>query len=304
MVWQWLVRSYLQQAASEKLRETAADVLKEQFADHADAQEADGTPLECDLGIVYALAVELGEFEDRLTDVVKYKGDGFLIRLGMYQGLRIALVEAGTGQTKAAKATAALITGHHPNWVISAGFAGGLTDELKKRHFLMADEIANEQGDKLGIDFRMSPEVLAANPHVHVGRLVTVDKIVRTTAEKRALAEQHAAAAVDMETYAVADVCRYQRVRCMSVRIISDAVGDELPAEVERLLAKESTASRLGVAVGAIMRRPGTVKDLWQLKEDAIVSSTRLATFLEGVVVQLCPPPQPKQPDEEGSNPS
>jgi hypothetical protein len=71
------------------------------------------------------------------------------------------------------------------------------------------------------------------------------------------------------------------------VRIISDAVDDELPPEIERLVQSKTLARQLGAATGAIFKRPSAVKDLWQLREDAIRLSDRLARFLAGVVEQL-----------------
>ena len=98
---------------------------------------------------------------------------------------------------------------------------------------------------------------------------------------------RHAALAVDMESMAVAQVCRAEKVRFLSVRVIIDEVDRALPRDIDSLLNKKSTAGRLGAAAGAILRRPASIKDMWQLKEDALAASERLAKFLVGVVGQL-----------------
>ena len=82
-------------------------------------------------------------------------------------------------------------------------------------------------------------------------------------------------------------MCSDEKVRFLSVRIISDGVDDELPIEIERLLDQPSFAGKLGAAAGAIFRRPSSVKDMWKLKEDAIQASDRLAKFLAGTIRQL-----------------
>ena len=46
-------------------------------------------------------------------------------------------------------------------------------------------------------------------------------------------------------------------------------------------------AAQFGAAAGTIVNRPSSIKDLWQLKEDALVASGRLALFLAGIVPQL-----------------
>ena len=73
----------------------------------------------------------------------------------------------------------------------------------------------------------------------------------------------------------------------MSVRIITDTVDEELPKEIERMLDQKSLAAKLGAAAGAIWKHPSTVKDMWQLKEESLRASDRLARFLVGVVANL-----------------
>ena len=122
---------------------------------------------------------------------------------------------------------------------------------------------------------------------MHVGPVLTVDRIVRLPEEKRSLGEKHQALAVDMESYAVAEVCRSHRVRFLAVRIISDAVDEELAPEVQRLVTQKTRTAKLGAAIGAIWKRPASVKDMWKLREDALVASDRLAKFLASTIEQL-----------------
>ena len=86
---------------------------------------------------------------------------------------------------------------------------------------------------------------------------------------------------------AVAEVCRRHRTRFLSVRVISDALDDQLPPELERLVNHSSIAGKLGAATRAIWQRPSIVKDMWRLRETAQRASDRLARFLTGVVPQL-----------------
>ena len=63
----------------------------------------------------------------------------------------------------------------------------------------------------------------------------------------------------------MAQVCREQSVRCLSVRAISDDVASDLPPEVLTLLGPTGT-TRLGAALGAIFKRPESVRDMWKLR--------------------------------------
>ena len=144
-------------------------------------------------------------------------------------------------------------------------------------------------GNQLTLDLQVDPAAMKAAPHVHVGRLLTADHIVRTPAEKQSLGRQYHALAVDMETFAVAEVCRQQQARFLAVRVVNDPADEELPHDVEHLLAQHSGAARLGAALGAIWRRPASFKDMMKLKERALVASDRLAKFVAALIEQLVP---------------
>ena len=44
---------------------------------------------------------------------------------------------------------------------------------------------------------------------------------------------------------------------------------------------------RLGAALASIWKRPGSIKDMWNLREKATFAAERLAGFLAGVIEQL-----------------
>ncbi len=289
-MFQSLLRNWLLGQARESLRSTAQQPLDAAAAPKSAPEQGPPQPAAppiCHVGLVFALSIEAGGLVDRLRGVIATHGAGFVAREGGLAGKRLVVVESGIGAAAAAQATRALVAGHQPRWIISAGFAGGLDPRLAQGDILMADEIVDEQGHKLAIDFRLPPDATQMPRGLHVGRLVTVARIVGEPAAKRALAQRHAALAVDMESWSVAEVCRQEKIRFLSIRAISDAVDRALPRDIDNLVKRKSTAGRLGAAAGAILRRPSSIKDMWQLKEDALVASERLANFLAGVVEQL-----------------
>jgi len=222
-----------------------------------------------------------------MSGVVRTSGAGFVAREGALGGKSLVVVESGVGSKAAAHGTRALIEGHRPRWVISAGLAGGLDPRLKLGDVVMADRIVDLEGNRLDIDLAVDRSSLEAARGVYVGPLVTVERIVRTAAEKRQLAARSEALAVDMESMGVAEVCRLERVPCLAIRAISDPADHDLPRDIEYLLKRRTAAGRLGAAARAVMRRPASIKDMWRLKEDALNASERLAKFLVGVVDQL-----------------
>ncbi len=286
-MWRLLLNQWIQQQVRDKVQQTVAEAAQGLSQPSSDAPAEPPPP--ADVGLVFALGIEAGGLVDRLDGVLTTKAPQVTFRLGGCRGRHIVLAEGGAGRTSAAHATELLITGHQPAWVISAGFAGALDDSVRQHDLLLVNQVAAADRETLSIDLRMSPEELVRNPTWKLGKLVTVDQVIRTPAEKRSLGKQHAALAVDMETYAVAEVCRRHKTRFLAVRVISDGVDDVLPDEIERLTRQRTMAGQLGAAAAAIWNRPGSVKQMWQLKETAIVASDRLAKFLIGMIPQLAP---------------
>lgn len=241
----------------------------------------------CHVGFVFAVSQEAGGLIDRLSGAVGIGGAEFTIQEGGLAGRRVAVIVSGPGRKAARRAAEVLIAGHAPKWVVSTGFAGGLVEAVKRNEIVVAREIVDAAGVRVGVDVNDALSGSAESAGVHVGRFVTVDEIVTTPEAKRALGEKHGAIAVDMESLAVAEVCAREGVRFAVVRIVSDAVGDALPAEVSNLIKQKSIAGRLGAVAGAMFNRPSSIKDIYKLKEDALIASDRLAKFLEGVVPRL-----------------
>jgi adenosylhomocysteine nucleosidase len=269
----------------------------------------------CHFGIVFALGIESGGFEDLLAGAIRIRGSGFFIKEGGLKGRRVAIIRSGAGLINAARAAEALIDGQRPKIVVSAGFAGGLDPSLKRHDILIADSVIDPSGRQIILNQALpSPDTSKkiqirdifnegrplqwplvyspidpaklAWPGLHFGKLLSVDHVVRESAEKQALHQQYQAMAVDMETFAVAEVCRRRGVPLCAVRIIHDSASDVLPPDVERLLRQKTEAARLGAALGAIWRRPGSVKDLWALKENSLIDSAQLAKFITRLIEQ------------------
>ena len=281
MVFRSLLRYWLGGVARQKVREQVVSAARERLGEAAEEEEEPPKRQRpCDVAVVFALGIEAGGMEDLVEGAVGIRGYGFSVRQGGLKGRHVVVARSGPGHQAARHAAEAIIAGHRPQWVISAGFAGGVRPGPARHDLVMADCLIDADGHRLVVDLKVDPQSLAQTPGVHVGPLVTVDHVVRLPDEKRALGQRHQALAVDMESYAVAEVCREREVRFLAIRILTDAVDDELPRDVEALLRQKTRVAKAGAVVGAVWRRPSSVKDMWNLRENALVASDRLAKFL------------------------
>jgi adenosylhomocysteine nucleosidase len=292
MMWRQLAQQWFQQTARQKLQEVMSEASRgAQYRFGApEAQATAAREHRCEIAVLFALGVEAGGLVDQLQETVSMRCPRFVEHAGQLAGRRVAVIETGVGRQAAAAAAEDVIALHHPAWLISTGFAGALRHGLRHGHIVMADEVIGVDGQRLSLGLHVDPESLKSSPAMHAGPLLTVDRLLRTAAEKRELSERSTALACDMETLAVAQVCQREKTRCLAVRIISDTLEEELPKEVELLLDQKSVAGRLGAAAGALLNRPSSLKDMWKLKEDSLKASDRLARFLVSMIGQLEPP--------------
>ncbi len=252
----------------------------------SDTSSPASDPAHADIGIVCAMKLEIAPFLDRCDRVRKYTGGEFVFRggrCGTDYDIRVAIVESRPGAAYARRATQALLDAHTPAWVISAGFAGGLVDVLQLGDIVMANSIVDRVHPELKVDVKMAAE---PDRGWHVGRLVTIDHVARTIAEKKELAGETEAIAADMESYSVAQVCQERKTRFLAVRSISDDLTEDLPPEVLTVLGRTGSR-RAGAIAGALWKRPASAKELWRLREQAASAADRLAAFLMGIVPTL-----------------
>lgn len=226
---------------------------------------------EIDLGIVFALSSESGGLIDLMADVKTTTGNGFTYRHGKLGGSNVVVIESGIGSEKASISTESLIEVFRPRRILSAGFAGGLDISLSRNTIVQAGRLIRHTDNKKLI---LSEE--------HPATLLTVDKAIATSEEKKRLRHEFSAEIVDMETFAIAEVCMSKNVPIHSLRIIFDDANETLPQDVLRLCGQleKSTSQLVGSLVGTLFRRPSSVFDLANLKERAIVASDKLAKVI------------------------
>jgi len=176
--------------------------------------------------------------------------------------------------------------------VISTGFAGGCAPGSARGDLVVAREVADLAGQVLAVDSSRALAALSGAPGVHAGRFLTVPAIVSQPAEKQSLGVAHGALALEMESFAVAQVCA-GRVPFLAIRVCSDGRDDVLSDDLDQVARQRSTAGQWGAAAGAIFRRPGSIKDMLALKEQALVASDKLAQHLARLIVALIPAPPP-----------
>jgi adenosylhomocysteine nucleosidase len=289
MAWQWLFRAWLANAAKQQLYEAAQQAVREKLRSREQGADESGSPPlppPCEVGILFATQAELGGSYDLLREPNTFSGQGFTTHLGQLGKRHVALVKSGEGPLASASAAQALIEGHHPGCVIAAGFADALQESLRSRDVIIATHVRDETRE-MSLDLPAMDQAVAERDRIFFGRLLTSTESHPSSLRRQELGQRYNAIAIDPDSFAVAEVCRREGVPFLAVRVVLHGPRDEPPAEIRNMAKQQTLAGRLGATVGALVHRPGSVKDMWQVQEDALVASDRLAKCLDNIVAHL-----------------
>lgn len=277
-----LVGNYARQAVTPVLR----DMLGKKIENDRALMEARATE-SISVAVVFATAAESGGFCDLLKEVLTVKSPGFVERSGHLKDQTVLVVETGIGPKSSEKALRSVLSTHDIPLVIVAGFAASLDEKLSTGDIVIAEKVFDQHGESIDFHASVDRETVEKKSNWHLGELISVDKEIRSKQSRTELAAETSAIASDMETFAIAKVCREMKVPCVGIRVIADGLQDEDQQIIDSISEQNSLAGRLGATAGALWRKPKIATQMFGLKQTAIERSDELATFIRGLIRQL-----------------
>jgi adenosylhomocysteine nucleosidase len=145
---------------------------------------------------------------------------------------------SGIGAERAYAAGSVLIS-QGATALLSWGYAAALDERLKAGCLLLPERIVSANGAIHPVSaewHRRLYQALEIKHPVRTDALVESDAIIKTPAEKRALAQRTRAAATDMESAAHARVAQEHRLPFLALRAIIDTASTDIPANVLKAL--------------------------------------------------------------------
>lgn len=297
-------RLILQWLAARTVETVKQQAVKELFSTGEERSETESKPLVCgdnpetagerekpdsaperpevDFGFVFAMPMEASGVADCLKRKKTTRGDGRTFHTGFFGEHRVALVESGVGQEKAAQAAEVLIDLFQPKRLLSTGYGGGLSKRLKRFNICFPEMLVRESDDaRLDLSEPVPQRIESFEPGPVRGRLalLTTDFVASTPKQKSRLHHDTGAELVDMETFAVADICRRHEIPFLAIRIILDTAEEELPKDIQSIMKNAETggARLVGSVLGSMFSRPSSVLDLFSLQQRALEATDRLA---------------------------
>jgi adenosylhomocysteine nucleosidase len=201
---------------------------------------------------------------------------------GMIAGREVLLTHTGVGAEAATAAARALLDEHAVQFVVSAGYAGGLEAWLGRGDLFLAE---NRSDPRLIL---CADTALAEIPgRVHRGALASTAAPVESPNAKNALRRKAGAAAVDMETEAIAQVCEAARVPMLSVRAISDTSEDALPVPFAEWFDMQRQRPRIVRLLRHLALHPGTIPAFAKFVRGLAKPRAALADAIPAVLAAL-----------------
>ncbi len=196
------------------------------------------------IGIIIAMEKELQQLKSLLSSPKEEKINGKIFYSGQLGQHSIVMQQCGIGKVNAAIGCVEMINNYHPQLVISSGCAGGASTDLNVQDVVVSSELVyhdvycgtaigeSQYGQVQGLPTRYtSPRELidsalrlSTDEHkVHAGLIVTGDWFVDSKEKMREIIGHFPdAAAVDMESCAIAQTCYVYGTLFISFRVISD----------------------------------------------------------------------------------
>lgn len=181
-------------------------------------------------GVVIALTEELGTLTEKKIGKGKIE----------YLSDRVWLINSGAGAENAKKA-AELLIAHGAGRLISWGCAAGLTDDLQPGALILADRCIAADNSVFETDrgWRECASALLAE-HAPVIRAITEShSVIASSKDKLNLAHATQAAALDMESAAVAKLANLNGLPFLVIRAIADPVSMDLPTAIEVAMGED-----------------------------------------------------------------
>jgi adenosylhomocysteine nucleosidase len=188
------------------------------------------------IAITFAMPAESQEFLRSLTNKSRGDRNGILTIRGKIDDRTIEVFHTGAGENVCRQRVGKFLQDQHFDYLISAGFAGALNDQLQSGDLLLAKNLSTVRTEE---NFPLS------SFQIHMADLLTVPAIIDSREERNKLALTSGAVAVDMETEFIARACAAHGIPVLSLRVISDTPTELFPAPANILFDIERQQTRM-----------------------------------------------------------
>ena len=208
------------------------------------------------IAVTFALPAESSDFLRHLRNQSRTDRSGIRTIRGTIDDRAVEVLHTGVGEKVCRQRVAEFLQDQQFDLLISTGFAGALSDELKVGDLLLAKNFSTIDLNERGSSFSSLP--------IRIADLLTVRALIDSNDERNKIVRTSGAAAVDMETEFIARACAEHGIPLLSLRVITDTPSEPFPAPPNVLFDIEQQQTRFLTLATFFLARPNRVPQLIQ----------------------------------------
>jgi adenosylhomocysteine nucleosidase len=194
-------------------------------------------------------------------------------------GHYVTLIQSGMGVSNAERAAthAAALA---PEVIISAGFCGALSTEIAVGEVFLADRLYGYSSGSITTGLFPDQELTAQiGTAFRRCTFITADKIVEKARIYSLLPDRAAINMLEMESAAVAAVCRAKNIKFIALRSVTDK-ADEDPSRLLQQVCDTGFKVRIARVALSLIKRPSLLPEYVQLYRNSAIAGETLSEGL------------------------
>ena len=227
------------------------------------------------IAVTFALPAESSEFLALLRDKSRADRNGISIVRGTIADRSIEVLHTGVGENLCRQRIGVLLDNQQFDFLISAGFAGSLNDEVQVNDVLVAKNFST-------VDLKHAQSLLS-NMSINTVNMLTVPAMIDSSEERQKMARKSGASAVDMETEFIARACAAHGIPLLALRVITDTPTQPFPAPANVLFDIQQQRTDMATLAKFFLAHPSRVPGLIQFARRI----TRARTILANALIDL-----------------
>jgi adenosylhomocysteine nucleosidase len=231
------------------------------------------------IAITFALPAESAGLVARLRNRKRVACGSSEIIAGKIDNRDVRIFHTGVGPKISTSRTQNFLRAETPGFLISSGFAGGVSADLQAGDLIVAENFCDP--DLISRWKKDQSSERTARAPARLVKLFSSETIADSVEKRNEIARTHGAGAVDMETESIARVCAAQAVPMFSLRVISDTPAAPFPAPPHILFDIARQRTNYIRLLGYLVGHPAAISGLARFARQ--ISRAR-ETLTEGIV--------------------
>jgi len=227
------------------------------------------------IAVTFALPAESSGFLRRLQNKSRSHRNGVTAIRGEIVHCAIEVFHTGVGEKTCRQRIGSFLQDQQFDYLISAGFAGALNDQLQAGDLLLAKNFSTVE---------LSGGSCLSSWSVHNVDLLTVPSMIESREERNKIAQTTGALAVDMESEFIARACAERGIPLLSLRAITDTPRESFPAPAKVLFDLERQRTSMMKLALHLSKHPGAIPRLIVFARRVARARSTLATALVSIL--------------------